>query len=129
MAFSTTDSAAFFIFGVSALVGTFGKRLVRTIGLAVMPFAFAGLVLSLNHHGSGPGPGSIFNNAPSISTNNTNNQNARINILNIIGPQRLLFDARSQLSVASRQASAGARRTAQLRLHLASAREADQLSS
>jgi hypothetical protein len=93
MAFSTTDSAAFFIFGVSALVGTFGKRLVRTIGLAVMPFAFAGLVLSLNHHGSGPGPGSIFNNAPSISTNNTNNQNARINILNIIGPQRLLFDA------------------------------------
>jgi len=37
MEFSTTDWVALFIFGVSALVGTFGKRLVRIIGLAVMP--------------------------------------------------------------------------------------------
>jgi hypothetical protein len=66
MGFSTTDWAALFIFGASALVGTFGKRLVRIIGLAVMPFAFAGLVLSLNHHGSAPGQGPITNNAPSI---------------------------------------------------------------
>src|SRR5215471_7378544 len=52
MEFSTTDWLALFIFGVSALVGTFGKRLVRIIGLAVMPFACAGLVLSLSHHAS-----------------------------------------------------------------------------
>ena len=102
MGFSTTDWVAFFIFGASALVGTFGKRLVRIIGLAVMPFAFAGLVLSLNHHGSAPGQGPITNNAPSINANNTNNtnntnstnnQSGGTNILNIIGPQRLLFDA------------------------------------
>jgi hypothetical protein len=55
MGFSSTDWVALFIFGASALVGTFGKRLVRIIGLAVMPFAFAGLVLSLNHYGSAPG--------------------------------------------------------------------------
>jgi hypothetical protein len=72
-------------------VGTFGKRLVRIIGLAVMPFAFAGLILSLNHHRSAPGQGPITNNAPSIS--NTNDQSVGTNILNIIGPQRLLFDA------------------------------------
>jgi hypothetical protein len=54
MGFSTTDWVAFFIFGASAVVGTFGKRLVRIIGLAVMPFAFAGLVLSLSHHASAP---------------------------------------------------------------------------
>ena len=71
------------IFGASALVGTFGKRLVRIIGLAVMPFAFAGLVLSLNH----------YRNAPGINTNNTHNQSGGTNTLNIIGPQRLLFDA------------------------------------
>jgi len=88
MGFSTTDWVAFFVLGASALVGTFGKRLVRIIGLAVMPFAFAGLILSLNHHGSAPGQRPI--NAPSI---NTNNQSGGTDILNIIGPQRLLFDA------------------------------------
>jgi hypothetical protein len=93
MGFSTTDWVALFMFGASALVGTFGRRLVRIIGLAVMPFAFAGLVLSLNHYGSAPGQGPITNNAPGINTNNTNNQISGTNILNIIGPQRLLFDA------------------------------------
>ena len=88
MGFSTTDWVAFFVLGASALVGTFGKRLARIIGLAVMPFAFAGLILSLNHHGSAPGQRPI--NAPSI---NTNNQSGGTDILNIIGPQRLLFDA------------------------------------
>jgi hypothetical protein len=90
MGFSTTDWVAFFILGASALVSTFGKRLVRIIGLAVMPFALAGLVLSLNHPGSGPGQEPITNNVPSI---NTNNQSGGLNILNIIGPQRLPFDA------------------------------------
>src|SRR5215469_12218401 len=70
MGFSTFDWAVLVTFGVSALVGTFGKRLVRIIGLAVMPFAFAGLILSLSHHGSTPGQGPITNNAPSINTNN-----------------------------------------------------------
>jgi hypothetical protein len=102
MGFSTTDWVAFFILGASALVSTFGKRLVRIIGLAVMPFALAGLVLSLNHPGSGPGQEPITNNVPSINTNNTNdtsntsntkNQSGGLNILNIIGPQRLPFDA------------------------------------
>ena len=88
MGFSTPDWVAFFVLGASALVGTFGKRLVRIIGLAVMPFAFAGLILSLNHHGSAPGQRPI--NAPSI---NTNNQSSGTNILDIIGPQRLPFDA------------------------------------
>ena len=91
MGFSTTDWVAFFFFGASAVVGTFGERLARIIGLAVMPFAFAGLILSLNHHGSAPGQGPVTNNAPSIS--NTNDQSGGTNILNIIGPQRLLFDA------------------------------------
>ncbi len=90
MGFNTTDWGALFIFGVSALVGTFGKRLVRIIGLAVMPFAFAGLILSLSHHGNAPGQRPITNNAPSI---NTNNQGDGIDVLNIVGPQRLLFDA------------------------------------
>ncbi|MFZ2077187.1 MAG: hypothetical protein WAV38_11200, partial [Xanthobacteraceae bacterium] len=89
-AFSTTDWVAFFVVGASALGGTFGKRLVRIIGLAVMPFAFAGLVLSLNHHGSAPGQGPITNSTPGINTNNTNNQSGGTNTLNIIG---LLFDA------------------------------------
>jgi hypothetical protein len=105
MGFSTTDWVAFFILGASALVSTFGKRLVRIIGLAVMPLALAGLVLSLNHPGSGPGQEPITNNVPSINTNNTNNTNDTndtnntknqsdgLNILNIIGPQRLPFDA------------------------------------
>jgi hypothetical protein len=92
MEFSTTDWVAIFVFGASALVGTFGKRLVRIIGLAVMPFAVAGLVLSLSHHASAPGQGPITNNAPSINAN-TNNQSGGTNALNIIGPQRLLFDA------------------------------------
>src|SRR5262249_58748959 len=92
MEFSTTDWVALFIFGVSALVGTFGKRLVRIIGLAVMPFAYAGLVLSLSHHASVPVQGPITNNASSINTNNTNDQSGGTNVLNIIGPQRLLFD-------------------------------------
>ena len=93
MGFSTTDWVAFFVLGASALVGTFGKRLVRIIGLAVMPFACAGLILSLSHHASVPVQGPITNNAPTINTNNTNDQSGRTNVLNIIGPQRLLFDA------------------------------------
>ena len=108
MVLGTTDWVAFFMFGASALVGTFGKRLVRIIGLAVMPFAYAGLVLSLNHHGSTQGQGPITNNAPSINTNNqssqgpitnnapninTNSQSSGTDALNIIGPQKLLFDA------------------------------------
>jgi len=96
MGFSTTDWVPLFILGASALVGTFGKRLVRIIGVAVMPFALAGLVLSLNHHESVQGQGPIANSAPSINSNNTNNtknQSGGTNILNIIGPQKLLFDA------------------------------------
>jgi len=96
MGFSMTDWVALFIFGASALVGTFGKRLVRIIGLAVMPFAFAGLILSLNHHGSAPGQAPSINANNTNDTNNTNstnNQSGGTNILNIIGPQRLLFDA------------------------------------
>jgi hypothetical protein len=92
MGFSTIDWVALLIFAVSALVGTFGKRLVRIIGLAVMPFAFAGLILSLSHHGSAPGQRPITNNAPSINAN-TSNQSGGTDILNIVGPQRLLFDA------------------------------------
>jgi hypothetical protein len=91
--FSMTDWVALILLGVSALVGTFGKRLVRIIGLAVMPFACAGLILSLSHHASVPVQGPITNNAPSINTNNTNDQSGGTNVLNIIGPQRLLFDA------------------------------------
>ena len=93
MGFGTTDWVALFIFGVSALVGTFGKRLVRIIGLVVMPFAVAGLILSLSNHGSTPGQGPIANNAPSINTNNTNDKSGGTNVLNINGPMRLLFDA------------------------------------
>jgi hypothetical protein len=78
-------------------VGTFGKRLVRIIGLAVVPFAFAGLVLSLNHHGSVSGQEPSTYDAPSINTNGTNNTNnannkSDTNILNIIGPESLPFD-------------------------------------
>src|SRR5215469_1117950 len=94
MGFSTTtDWVALILLGVSALVGIFGKRLVRIIGLAVMPFACAGLILSLSHHASVPVQGPIANNAPSTNTNNTNDQSGGTNALNIIGPQRLLFDA------------------------------------
>ena len=93
MELSTTDWVAIFVFGASALVGTLGNRLVRIIGLAVMPFAFAGLILSLSHHGSAPGQGPNTNDAPSINTNNANDQSGGPNVLNIIGPQRLVFDA------------------------------------
>src|SRR5215470_16018431 len=99
MGFSTTDWVALFILGACALACTFHKRLVRIIGGAVMPFAFAGLLISLSHHESAPGKGSITNNAPSVTANNTNetgnanNQSGVVNVLNIIGPQRLLFDA------------------------------------
>ena len=95
MGFSTTDWVALFIFGVSALVGTFGKSLVRIIGLAVMPLAVAGLILSLSHHGNAPGQGPISDNTSTINTNNANqttDQSGGTNILNIIGPQRLSFD-------------------------------------
>jgi hypothetical protein len=108
MGFSTTDWAALFIFGVSALVATFGKRLVRIIGIAVMPFAFAGLILSLSHHGNPQGQGSIANNAPIIDTNNakntdsTSNQSGGDNILKISGPERLLFDATIGYQLASK---------------------------
>jgi hypothetical protein len=88
MGFGTTDWLAIFVFGVSALVGTFGKRLVRIIGLAVMPFACAGLVLSLSHHASVPVQGPITNNAPSTNSNNTNDRSGGTNVLNIIGAQR-----------------------------------------
>jgi len=95
MGFSTPDWVALFIFGVSALVGTFGKSLVRIIGLAVMPLAVAGLILSLSHHGNAPGQGPISDNTSTINTNNANqttDQSGGTNILNIIGPQRLSFD-------------------------------------
>src|SRR6516225_5220774 len=55
MGFSTTDWVALFILGACALGCTFRKRLVRIIGLAVMPFAFAGLLMSLSHHERAPG--------------------------------------------------------------------------
>ena len=105
MGFSTTDWVAFFVLGASALVGTFGKRLVRIIGLAVMPFAFAGLILSLSHHGNAPGQGPISDNTSTINTNNANqttNQSGGTNILNIIGPQKLLFDATIGAQLASK---------------------------
>jgi hypothetical protein len=91
MEFGTTDWVALFIFGVTALLGAFGKRLVRIIGLALMPFAFAGLILSLSHHGSRPGQGPITNLPPSINSSSTND--ASTDIPNVTGTQRLLFDA------------------------------------
>jgi hypothetical protein len=103
MGLSTTDWAAFFIFGAGALVGTFGRALLRIIGLAVMALAFAGLVLSLNHHEVVQSQGPVNDIAPSISTNNqiggidtlnsANNQSGGIDALNAAGPQRLDFDA------------------------------------
>jgi hypothetical protein len=92
MGFNTTDWVALFIFCISALVGTFAKRLARIIGLAAMPFAYAGLVLSLNHYVSAPVQGRTTNNVPSVNTNNTNDQGGGIDVFNIIGPQRLVFD-------------------------------------
>ena len=53
----------------------------------------AGLVLSLSHHESVKGQGPIANSVPSINSNNTKNQSGGTNILNIMGPQKLLFDA------------------------------------
>jgi hypothetical protein len=94
MGFSTADWVALFILGACALGCTFRKRLVRIIGLAVMPFAFAGLLMSLSHHERAPGQGPITDSAPSgVTANNTNNQSGGTDILNMIGPQRLLFDA------------------------------------
>jgi hypothetical protein len=108
MGFSAIDWVALFIFGASALVGTFGKRLVRIIGFVVMPFAFAGLILSLNHHSSAPREGPITNNVPSLNTNNSKNTNNAknesgvSNILNIVGPERLPFDATLGAQLASK---------------------------
>ena len=103
MGLSTTDWVAFFIFGAGALVGTFGRALLRIIGLAVMGLAFAGLVLSLNRHEVVRSRAPVTDNAPSINTNNqsgntdfskiANDQNASIYALNATGPQRLDFDA------------------------------------
>ena len=100
MDLSMADWVALFIFGASALVGTFGRRLVRIISLAVMPFAFAGLVISLNHHGNAQGQGPMTNNLVSTDTNNTNiisnntnNQTGGTNALGVVGQQRLRFDA------------------------------------
>ena len=96
MGFSTPDWVALFIFGVSALVGTFGKSLVRIIGLAVMPLAVAGLILSLSHHGNAPGQGPISDNTSTINTNNANQttkQSGGTNVLNFIGPHCLLIQA------------------------------------
>jgi len=102
MGLSTTDWAAFFIFGAGALVGTFGRGLLRIIGLAVMALAFAGLVLSLNHHevvqslATVTDTQNISSNNQSGSTdasNAANNQSASIDALNATGPQRLDFNA------------------------------------
>ena len=112
MGFSTTDWVALFILGACALGCTFRKRLVRIIGLAVMPFAFAGLLISLSHHERAPGQGPITNSAPSgVTANNTNetgnanNQSGVANVLNITGPQRLLFDASIGDQLASKLAT------------------------
>lgn len=102
MGLSATDWAAFFIFGAGALVGTFGRALLRIIGLAVMALAFAGLVLSLNHHEVVRSRASLTDNAPSITNNQSgnaetsntaNNQGGSIDALSATGPQRLDFDA------------------------------------
>lgn len=93
MGFSTTEWVALFIFCISALAGTFAKKFARIIGLAVMPFAYAGLILSLNHHGGAPAEGRITNNVLGMNTNNITDKSHGTNILNIIGPERLPFDA------------------------------------
>jgi hypothetical protein len=100
---STTAWVALFIFGAGALAGTFGKRLLRIVGLAVMALAFAGLVLSLNHRETVQGREPVINNAPSINSNNqsgstdasiaANKQTASIDALTANGPQKLDFDA------------------------------------
>jgi hypothetical protein len=101
MGLSTTDWAAFFIFGAGALVGTFGRALLRIIGVAVMALAFAGLVLSLNHHEVVQSRATAIE-TPNIGSNNhrggtdtskaANNQSAGIDALNATGPQRLDFN-------------------------------------
>jgi hypothetical protein len=98
MGLITTDWVALFIFGVGALVGTFGKRLLRVVGLAVMALAFAGLVLSLNHREPVQGREPVINNAPHINSNNQSGSNdaslaASIDALTANGPQKLDFDA------------------------------------
>jgi hypothetical protein len=103
MGLSTTDWAAFITFGAGALAGTFGKRLLRIVGLGVMALAFAGLVLSLNHDETIQRREPVINNAPGIDSNNqsvstdapnaANKQTASIDAVNATGPQRLDFDA------------------------------------
>ena len=89
-------------------MGSFGNRLVRIIGCAIMPFAFAGVILSLSHHGSVPSQGPVTNNAPPINTintinpNNTNEQSGDTSVLNIEGTQRLVFDATIGAQIASK---------------------------
>lgn len=90
MGLGTADWASFFFLGATAFAGTFGKRLVRVVGVAAMPFAFAGLVLSLNHHGRVQSQGPIADSAPAI---NTNTEGAGTDALNAVGPQRLAFDS------------------------------------
>jgi hypothetical protein len=105
MAFSTTDWVAFCFLGTSALMCTFGNRLVRIIGCAIMPFAFAGLILSLSHHGSVPSQGQITNKAAGINIinpNNTNEQSGDTSVLKIEGTQRLVFDATIAAQIASK---------------------------
>jgi hypothetical protein len=102
MGLNTTDWVAFAIFGAGALAGTFGRRLLRVIGLAVMALAFAGLVLSLNHHETIRGREPVANGAPNINADSrggstdaphaANNQKAGIDALTATGPQRLDFD-------------------------------------
>jgi hypothetical protein len=103
MGLNTTDWVAFFIFGAGALAGTFGRKLLRIVGLAVMALAFAGLVLSLNHREIVQSRESVVNNSPSINSNNqsagiaaphaANSQRASIDAVSAAGPQRLDFDA------------------------------------
>ncbi len=86
-------------------MATFGKRLVRIIGLAIMPLAFAGFLLSLSNHESVPSQGPITNKLSSINTinpNNANEQSGETSVLNINGPQRLVFDATIGAQLASK---------------------------
>jgi hypothetical protein len=102
MGFSTTDWVALFIFGASALLGTLGKRLVRIIGLTAMPLAYAGLVLSLNYHASVPAQGPTANNVPSIGAKTATKESESTNILNMVGSQKLVFDATLGAQLASK---------------------------
>jgi hypothetical protein len=98
MGLNTTDWVAFSIFGAGALAGTFGRRLLRVVGLAVMTLAFAGLVLSLNHHEIIQGRKPVADAAPSINASTdaphaADNQSASIDALTATRPQQLNFDA------------------------------------